>query len=76
MPGPLADQKEPCDDRGPEDHSSEGGPAGAGQAAGQCEPLLQDDGLQPRQLLSLQVALAIEKLEWGQLRVANALRGR
>jgi beta-carotene hydroxylase len=32
----------------------EGGVAGIGQAARQCQPSLQDDGLQPRQLLPVQ----------------------
>src|SRR6266705_652256 len=38
-------------DPGTEDHPSEGWALGIGQAARQCQPSLQDDGLQPRQLL-------------------------
>src|ERR1051325_3971064 len=41
-------------DPGPEDHPSQGRAAGVGKAARQCEPSLQDDGVQPRQLLPVQ----------------------
>src|SRR5215475_15602110 len=40
-----------------EDHQSQSRFARAGQAARQCEPSLQDDGLQPGQLLPLQGAV-------------------
>ena len=42
-------EKEPGDNQGPEDHSSEGGPAGTGQAAWQWQLGLQDDWLQGAQ---------------------------
>src|SRR5215831_12322541 len=47
------------DDNDPrtEDHPRQGRFARAGQAARQCEPSLQDDGLQPGQLLPLQGAV-------------------
>src|SRR5579862_7048150 len=39
------------------DYPSEGRAAGIGQATRQCQPSLKDDGIQPRQLLSLQGAV-------------------
>src|SRR5205814_10652578 len=44
-------------DPGTEDYPSEDRALGIGQAARQCQPSLQDDGVQPRQLLSVQGAV-------------------
>src|ERR1700750_2546860 len=44
-------------DPGPEDYPSEGWAARTRQTARQCQPSLQNDGVQPRQLLSVQGAL-------------------
>src|SRR5262249_58190419 len=41
----------------PEDYPSEGWAARTGQTARQCQPSLQNDGVQPRQLLPVQGAL-------------------
>src|SRR6185295_4356858 len=55
--GPPSGGTETRYDPGPEDYSSEGRALGISQAARQREPSLQDDGLQPRQLLPVQGAV-------------------
>src|SRR6266576_363648 len=50
-------KRRPRHDARAEDYPGEDGFAGAGQTAQQCQPSLQDDGLQPGQLLSVQGAV-------------------
>src|SRR5262252_3002663 len=53
-PRPALRREGDYDDARAEDYPSEGRVAGIGQATRQCQPSLQDDGVQPGQLLPVQ----------------------
>src|SRR5262249_27319197 len=56
-PRPALRREGDYDDARAEDYPSEGRVAGIGQATRQCQPSLQDDGVQPGQLLPVQRAV-------------------